>query len=187
MNVTAQGADGAAIDIDDKTAGITTPPSVQSAPIPLGWGPHHVRVKKDGFLTFEKDVQIDEGQSTTLVVTLIPSPDFIDAYKGRNSKLRIGAYATGVIAIAAGVFALEQNNENSQLYRAYSAYRHLPGARPPAPRPGQPHPRLLQRRRRLLGMERLTGTPPATASDCARRPTRRRTTTARRSSPASTW
>ncbi|MBS2028437.1 MAG: PEGA domain-containing protein [Deltaproteobacteria bacterium] len=123
VNVTAQGADGATIDIDDKTAGVTTPPGVQPPPIPLGWGPHHVRVKKEGFLTFEKDIQIDEGQSTTLVVTLVPSPDFIDAYKSRNSKLRIGAYATGVIAIAAAGFAVEQNYENSKLYRAYDAYR----------------------------------------------------------------
>ena len=124
VNVTAAGADGATIDIDDKTAGITTPPGVQPAPIPLGWGPHHVRVKKEGFLTFEKDIQIDEGQSTTLVVTLIPSPDFIDAYKSRNSKLRIGAYATGIIAIAAAGFAVEQ--EATRTHASTAPLRRVP-------------------------------------------------------------
>jgi hypothetical protein len=122
--ITDQGAAGAAIDIDDKTAGITVPPGVQAAPIVLGWGPHHVRVKKEGFLTFEKDVQIDEGQSTTLVVTLVPSPDFIDAYKSRNSKLRIGTYVAAAVAVVAGAYAVQQNMDNIQLYKAYESVRH---------------------------------------------------------------
>lgn len=123
VNVTDQGAAGATLEIDDKIAGITVPPGTQVAPVPLGWGPHHVRVKKEGFLTFEKDVQIDEGQSTTLVVTLIPSPDFIEAYQSKNGKLRVGAYLTGALAIAAGGFALWQNNDNVHLYKAYDAQR----------------------------------------------------------------
>lgn len=133
VNVSDQGAAGATIEVDDKTAGITVPPGVQAAPLVLGWGPHHVRVKKDGFLTFEKDVQIDENQSTTLPVTLIPSPDFIDAYKSRNTKLRIGSIAAAVVAVGAGVAAGYENARNIKLYKAYDSYRQYqedPNAKP---------------------------------------------------------
>jgi len=123
VNVTDQGAAGATIDIDDKVAGITVPPGVQPAPMVLGWGPHHIKVKKDGFLTFQKDVQVDENQSTTLVVTLVPSPDFVDAYKSRNNKLRIFSYITAGLAVAGGAYAIEQNYENIRLYKAYNAYQ----------------------------------------------------------------
>ncbi len=118
--VTDVGAAGATINIDGKTVGTTVPPNVQTAPIPLGWGPHHIILQKEGFLAFEKDVQIDEGQATTLPVTLVPSPDFIDAYKGRNSKLRIGSYITGALTIVAAGAAIYFNEVNLHLYKVYS-------------------------------------------------------------------
>lgn len=160
VNVSDQGAAGATVEVDDKTAGITVPPGVQPAPLALGWGPHHVRVKKEGFLTFEKDVQIDEGQSTTLPVTLIPSPDFIDSYKSRNSKLRIGAYVTGVLALAAGGYAVQQNYQNIKLYKAYDSYRQYQEndatAHPPISREGA-----------CAEMSKQTGAPGADANgDC---------------------
>jgi hypothetical protein len=134
VNVTDQGAAGATVEIDDKVSGITVPPGVQPAPLVLGWGPHHVRVKKEGFLTFEKDVQVDENQSSTLVVTLVPSPDFIDAYRSRNNKLRIFSYVTAGLAVAGGAYAIEQNYENIRLYKAYDAYRqYSQGAAPGKP------------------------------------------------------
>jgi TolB-like protein len=120
LTVSDQGADGATIDIDGKVVGTTVPPGIQAPPVPLGWGPHHVIVKKEGFLSYEKDVQIDEGQATTLVVTLVPSPDFIDAYKGRNARLRYGAYGAGVVAVALGVLAVFENSQNIALYKLHT-------------------------------------------------------------------
>lgn len=119
VSVTDPGAAGATIEVDGKAIGITVPPGTQAAPVVLGWGPHRARIAKEGFLAFEKDVQIDEGQGTTLVVTLVPSPDFIQSYRGRNQKLRIGAYASAGVAVALTGVAAYFNRQNILLYKRY--------------------------------------------------------------------
>ena len=119
VTITDPGAAGATIVIDDKATGITVPPGTQAPPIILGWGPHHVTIQKEGFLTFEKDIQIDEGQSTTTAVTLVPSPDFVASYRSFNWKLRIGAYATAVLTVGLAAGSVYANYVNINQYKQY--------------------------------------------------------------------
>jgi hypothetical protein len=88
---------GAAIKVDDWTVG-TTPLNGQ---ITLPGGPHALRVEKDGFVTFRRDVRIEPDHLREEQVVLVPSPDFIDAYRSRAWKLRLGAYVASGVAVAA--------------------------------------------------------------------------------------
>ena len=85
---------GATVTIDGTTEGVTPFPMKK-----LGWGPHRVVIEKNGFIAWAKDVHIEKDQVTTESVTLIPSPDFVEAYKSHNRLLRVGAYATTALAV----------------------------------------------------------------------------------------
>ena len=129
VSVTDPGAAGAVVEADGKALGITAPPGTATAPLTLGWGPHRVTIKKEGFLTYAKDVQIEEAQTTTLAVTLIPSPDFVSSYQRKNRILRYGSYALGVAALALAGVALYENADNSGRYDVFrdarSEYQHF--------------------------------------------------------------
>lgn len=90
---------GAIVKVDEQVKG-TTP--LQGA-IPLPSGPHALAVEKDGFVAFQKEVQVLPGKLTEERAGLAPSPDFIRAYESRQRRLRAGAWiATGVAVVAAG-------------------------------------------------------------------------------------
>jgi hypothetical protein len=84
---------GAAVKVDDVTVG-TTPLNGQ---LTLPGGPHALRLEKEGFVAFRKDVRIEPDRIHEEQAMLVPSPDFIEAHRAWAGKLRLGAYiATGV-------------------------------------------------------------------------------------------
>lgn len=86
---------GAVVKIDDQIRG-TTP--LQAA-VSLPSGPHTLSVEKQGFVTYQRDLNIEPGKTMEERVSLVPSPDFIAQYESRQKKIRMGAWiSTGVAA-----------------------------------------------------------------------------------------
>ena len=94
--VVAASETGAVVRVDDQVRG-TTPLGGQ---LSLPSGPHAVSIEKAGFVTWQKDVQVQPGQVTEERVTLVPSPDFIAQYESRQRKLRLGAWISTGVAVA---------------------------------------------------------------------------------------
>ncbi len=93
---------GAVVKVDDQVKG-TTP--LRGAVV-LPAGPHALSIEKQGFVAFQKDVQVEAGKVVEERATLVPSPDFVRAYESRQKKLRLGAWlSTGVavVGLAAAV------------------------------------------------------------------------------------
>lgn len=87
---------GAVVKVDDQVKG-TTP---LRGGLLLPAGPHALVLEKQGFVSFQKDVQIEAGKVVEERATLVPSPDFVRAYESRQRKLRAGAWiSTGVAAV----------------------------------------------------------------------------------------
>ena len=90
---------GAVVKLDDQVKG-TTP--LRGAVV-LPAGSHALVVEKQGFVSFQKDVQIEAGKVVEEKVPLVPSPDFVRAYASRQRKIRTGAWiSTGVAAAGIG-------------------------------------------------------------------------------------
>ncbi|HEY6099741.1 MAG TPA: PEGA domain-containing protein, partial [Anaeromyxobacter sp.] len=103
---------GAVVRLDDQVKG-TTP---LRGGVALPAGPHALVVEKQGFVTFQKDVQIEAGKVVEEKVALVPSPDFVRAYESRQRKLRSGAWiSTGVAAAGLGAAVVLQASA-AQLY-----------------------------------------------------------------------
>ncbi len=98
--VTASEA-GAAVKIDDTQVGTTPLPGR----LAVGAGPHLLTVEKEGFTAVKKEVRITPEQVTDEAVRLVPSPDTIEAYEGRATRLRVLAWVSTGLAVA-GVGAL---------------------------------------------------------------------------------
>jgi hypothetical protein len=96
---------GAVVKLDDQVKG-TTP---LRGGLVLPAGPHALVVEKQGFVSFQKDVQIEAGKVIDERATLVPSPDFVRAYESRQRKLRAGAWiSTGVAAAGLATAAILQ-------------------------------------------------------------------------------
>ncbi len=65
----------------------------------LPFGPHVVEVSKKGFLSWRERVSIQPKQAIEREVPLVPSPDFIADYESTNSKYRLGAWISTVVAV----------------------------------------------------------------------------------------
>jgi TolB-like protein len=101
---------GAIVKVDDQVKG-TTP---LRGPITLPAGPHALVVEKKGFVSFQKDVQVDAGKLAEERVTLVPSPDFVKEYESRQRKMRLGAWiSTGVAAAGLATAVALQVSANS--------------------------------------------------------------------------
>jgi hypothetical protein len=115
--VVAMTESGAVVKVDDQIRG-TTP--LQAA-ISLPSGPHILVVEKQGFVSYQRDIQIEPARTLEERVSLVPSPDFIKQYESRQSKLRMGAWlSTGaaVLGVAGAVYlqasaASKYGNETS--------------------------------------------------------------------------
>ena len=103
---------GAVVKVDEQVRG-TTP--LQGL-IPLPAGPHSLVVEKRGFVAFQKDVQIDPAKVTEEQATLVPSPDFIDAYRRKQRGMRIGAWAATGVAVAGVAVAVWGQVDANRLY-----------------------------------------------------------------------
>jgi hypothetical protein len=103
---------GAVVKIDDQVRG-TTPLQGQ---ISLPSGPHLLVVEKQGFVSWQKDVQIEAGKVLEESASLVPSPDFIQAYESRQRKLRVGAWAATGVAVAGVALAVWGQVDANRLY-----------------------------------------------------------------------
>jgi len=110
--VLASSEAGALVKVDDQVKGSTPLPGALTVP----GGLRSVAVEKQGFVTWQKDVQVPPGKVVEERALLVPSPDFIREYESRNRKLRIGAWiATGLAAVGAGT-AIGLQMRASSLY-----------------------------------------------------------------------
>jgi PEGA domain len=85
------------------------PRGVYRAPLRLPTGPHRVQVARDEFMPFEADVDVPSGQTTTLHVTLVPSPGYVTRYSSRTTRQRSWAIISivgGALTLAGGVALL---------------------------------------------------------------------------------
>jgi hypothetical protein len=103
---------GAVVKVDDQVKG-TTP--LQGS-ITLPGGPHTLTVEKQGFVAFQKDVQIEPSKVREESVTLVPSPDFVKDYESRQRKLRLGAWISTGVAVAGVVGAVAMQVSANSLY-----------------------------------------------------------------------
>jgi hypothetical protein len=103
---------GALVKVDDQAKG-TTP---LRAAIVLPAGPHALSVEKDGFVAYQKDVQVEAGRVIEEPVTLVPSPDFVRGYESRQRKLRTGAWISTGVAAAGLAAAVALQASASSLY-----------------------------------------------------------------------
>ena len=103
---------GAVVRVDDQVKG-TTPLQGQIA---LPAGPHALAVEKQGFVAFQKDVQIQPGKVTDERATLVPSPDFIRDYESRQRKVRLGAWLSTGVAVAGLAGAVLLQADATRLY-----------------------------------------------------------------------
>ena len=84
------------------------------APVVLPAGPHALSIEKQGFVAYQKDVQVESGKLVEERVALVPSPDFVKEYESRQKKLRLGAWlSTGVAAAGLAAAVALQVSANS--------------------------------------------------------------------------
>ena len=92
--------------------------------VALAAGPHILRVDKDGFYSTTADVFIKPGRVTSEDVKLIPARATIEAYERKATWMRVGAWATGALAVGAAVgagFFYSQATDNKDFTDRYSA------------------------------------------------------------------
>ena len=94
FSVSEEGAD---ISVDGNVVGVSPMPSMA-----LPAGPHDVRVKKGGFVSWARTVPIQPNATEMVEVNLIPSANFIEAYEDKASGMRRWAWIT-----AAGFLVFE--------------------------------------------------------------------------------
>lgn len=99
--VVAASEAGAAVKIDDTQVGTTPLPGR----LLVGAGPHLLTVEKEGFTAVKKEVRIAPESIVDEYVRLVPSPDTIEAYQARATRMRVLAWVSTGLAVA-GVGAL---------------------------------------------------------------------------------
>ncbi len=95
--------------VDDVLRGSTPMP----AALQLPRGTHRLELRKDGFITQAKAIRVEPDQVSVEEVSLVPSPDYAEAYQLRHGRLRVGAWiATGVaLASLGGALYLDRQTE----------------------------------------------------------------------------
>jgi hypothetical protein len=103
---------GAVVKVDEQIRGTTPLPGQLSLPA----GPHLLVVEKQGFVAFQKDVQIEPARVVEEHATLVPSPDFIREYESRQRKLRVGAWSSTALAVVGAAVAVWGQLGANRLY-----------------------------------------------------------------------
>lgn len=103
---------GASVKIDDTLKGVTP----LSSALELPAGPHLLTVEKDGFVTAQKEVRVKPGEHVEEQISMVPSPDFIQAYEAKASRMRVGAYIASGVAVAGVASAGYFQYRASQLF-----------------------------------------------------------------------
>ena len=73
-------------------------------------------VEKRGFIAFQKDVQIEPAKVTEERATLVPSPDFVDAYRQRQRGCGSARGAPTGVAVAGVAVAVWAQADANRLY-----------------------------------------------------------------------
>ena len=94
MKVSEEGAD---VIVDDRI--VATAPL--SAPLSLSGGHHLIEVRKKGFIRFAETVKVTRGSALLRDVVLRPSKDFLDEYRSLNGTLRVLAWTSTALTVAA--------------------------------------------------------------------------------------
>jgi hypothetical protein len=103
---------GAVVKIDEKVRGTTPVPR----PLDVPAGPRSLVVEKEGFVAWQSDLTIQPGRSRLESVTLVPSPDYIQAYETRARRIRAGAWAATALAVAGATTAVVFQMRASSAY-----------------------------------------------------------------------
>ena len=83
--------------------------------IKLSKGRHRIDVRKEGFMAWTYQVDVKPQQSKILSVVLIPTDDFVQAYKRRTGRIRTAAWITGAAGLLlAGTSAVLKLNSDGQ-------------------------------------------------------------------------
>jgi hypothetical protein len=88
---------GAEVKVDGTTTG-TTP---LNGRLTLPAGTHRLVVDKQSFIAYQKDVRISPDGALEENAVLVPSADYIAEHKSRSAKVRLGAFITSGVAVAA--------------------------------------------------------------------------------------
>jgi len=100
---------GAEVEVDGKLVGLTPIPRMKMAS-----GPHTIRVSKKGFVTFARDIIVDDKEAMVIEPTLIPSTEFIADYDRVANGVRVGAYigmGIGLAALVSGIVVRTTYND----------------------------------------------------------------------------
>jgi hypothetical protein len=89
--------EGCEVLIDGQLKGSTPLPS----PIAVPRGKHRVTVKKSGFVERTGIVRVGRGELAVENITLAPSAEFAKLHADKNGKMRVGAWITSAVAVAA--------------------------------------------------------------------------------------
>jgi hypothetical protein len=85
-------------------------------PVRLPRGPHRLRIEHAGFLPVERNVNLDQGQTSLVHVDLEPTPEKRAAYASSANFHRtwgiIGLIAGGAIGIGSGVFLATKSTDD---------------------------------------------------------------------------
>jgi hypothetical protein len=98
---------GAEVYLDGRLIG-TTPVGRHKARS----GYHRVSVQKDNFIVWQRDVKVAPEQATSVAVGLIPSPDYVKAFRHQQRTMDISAWSTlgvGLASLVSGVGVLTWN------------------------------------------------------------------------------
>lgn len=87
--------EGANVKVDDTLVGVTPLERLD-----VNWGPHTVKVEREGFIAYARDIDVESGRTSRLDVRLIPSQEFIEKYETRAKTFRTLAWTSSGLALA---------------------------------------------------------------------------------------
>lgn len=154
---------GAAVKVDGDVLGVTPLPRK-----PITWGPHEIRIEKEGFVAGIEDVTVTGSDVIERHFELIPSPDFVRSYEQSARTMRILAWVATGAAVAALVgtiyFQVDYLEGNTQYQNAYSQYNQSgPNAAAQYESLAQQRAKLVSASSDITGLGVATGALAATA------------------------
>ncbi|MBN2358987.1 MAG: PEGA domain-containing protein [Deltaproteobacteria bacterium] len=125
-----------------------------AAPLTVAGGMHTLAIEKEGFISYQQDVEIREKQELALDVRLKPSEDFRRAYRRGANLVRtisLASLGIGVVALAGGGYLVYDGiGRANQLGQQIDSYNSQPS------RTAQEYDAIVQGRRDLATVDILT-------------------------------
>lgn len=111
---------GATVKIDGRIVGVSP-----LAPQTTVAGTHLVEVEKKGFISQQEQVLVKADQTAARSVALVPSPDFLDAYQASARRMRLGAWLSTGVGLAALGTAVFFNAQADRIHQDFVTERDL--------------------------------------------------------------